>query len=106
MPQLNHLKKPEWLKIKIPGGEGYRTVKQLLKNHKLHTVCEEAFCPNMEECWGRRTATFMILGDTCTRNCRFCAVKKGIPLPPDPDEPRQLAEAVNELGLKYVVITS
>jgi lipoic acid synthetase len=106
MPQLNHLKKPEWLKIKVPGGEGYRTVKQLLKNHKLHTVCEEAFCPNMEECWGRRTATFMILGDTCTRNCRFCAVKKGVPLPPDPDEPRQLAEAVNELGLKYVVITS
>lgn len=106
MPTLNHLKKPEWLKIKVPGGEGYRTVKQLLKNHKLHTVCEEAFCPNMEECWGRRTATFMILGDTCTRNCRFCGVKKGIPLPPDPDEPRQLAEAVRELGLKNVVITS
>jgi lipoyl synthase len=106
MPVLNHLKKPEWLKIKVPGGEGYRTVKHLLKDHKLHTVCEEALCPNMEECWGRRTATFMILGDTCTRNCRFCGVKKGIPLPPDPDEPRQLAEVVKELGLKYVVITS
>lgn len=106
MPKLNHLKKPEWLKIKIPGGEGYRTVKQLLNNHKLHTVCEEALCPNMEECWGRKTATFMILGEICTRNCRFCGVTKGVPLPPLPNEAKELAEAVRELKLRHVVITS
>jgi len=106
MPKLNYLKKPEWLKIKIPGGEGYREVKKLLKDHKLHTVCEEALCPNMEECWGRKTATFMILGDTCTRNCRFCGVKKGVPHPPDPHEPDELAEVVRELNLRHVVLTS
>jgi lipoic acid synthetase len=106
MPRLNELKKPDWLKIKIPGGEGFRTVKQLLKDHRLHTVCEEALCPNIEECWKRKTATFMILGDICTRNCRFCGVNKGIPLPPDPNEPKELADAVCELNLSHVVITS
>lgn len=106
MSKLNYLKKPEWLKIRIPGGEGYREVKKLLQDHKLHTVCEEALCPNMEECWGRKTATFMILGDTCTRNCRFCGVAKGVPHPPNANEPDELAEAVRELNLHHVVLTS
>jgi lipoyl synthase len=98
-------RKPEWLKINLPGGTQYQTVKSVLQHHHLHTVCDEAHCPNKEECWSRKTATFMILGDTCTRNCRFCAVKNGDILPPDPAEPAELAEAVSLLGLDYVVIT-
>ncbi|MDD3807557.1 MAG: lipoyl synthase, partial [Candidatus Marinimicrobia bacterium] len=106
MPKLSDKRKPEWLKIKVPGDEGYRIIKHLLKNYDLHTVCEEAMCPNVEECWRQKTATFMILGNICTRNCRFCGIQKGIPLPPDLEEPTHLAEAVEALGLHYVVITS
>lgn len=98
-------RKPEWLKIDLPGGKAYRTVRTVLRRHHLHTVCDSAHCPNKEECWSKKTATFMILGDTCTRNCRFCAVKSGTPAAPDPDEPRHLAEAVKLLDLKYTVIT-
>jgi len=99
------LRKPEWLKINLPGGTQCQTVKSVLNLHHLHTVCDEARCPNKEECWSRKTATFMILGDTCTRNCAFCAVKHGSPLPPDPSEARGLAKAVALLELDYVVIT-
>jgi len=99
--------KPSWLKIQLPHGNTWRHVEEILASHGLHTVCDEARCPNKGECWGAGTATFMIMGDVCTRGCRFCAVKTakhGRPL--DPDEPRQLAEAVQALGLKYAVITS
>lgn len=98
-------RKPEWLKISLPGGMHCQTVKSVLQSHHLHTVCDEARCPNKEECWSRKTATFMILGDACTRNCRFCAVRSAKPLPPDPEEPAALAEAVALLELDYVVIT-
>ncbi|MDZ7821709.1 MAG: hypothetical protein U5N26_07815 [Candidatus Marinimicrobia bacterium] len=98
-------RKPDWLKIHLPGGEAYRTVKSVLRRHHLHTVCDSAHCPNKEECWSKKTATFMILGDICTRNCRFCAVKSGDPAAPDPEEPQQLAEAIKLLDLKYAVIT-
>lgn len=97
--------KPEWLKIKVPGGTQCHTVKSVLEQGHLHTVCDEAHCPNKEECWSKKTATFMILGDICTRNCRFCAVRSGTPLTPDPEEPERLAEAVSLLGLDYSVIT-
>ncbi len=99
--------KPSWLKIQLPHGHEWQHVERVLAAHGLHTVCDEAKCPNKGECWGAGTATFMILGDVCTRGCRFCAVKTrraGLPL--DPDEPRQLAEAVKALGLNYAVITS
>ncbi|MBW6458353.1 MAG: lipoyl synthase [FCB group bacterium] len=98
-------RKPDWLKINLPGGTHCQTVKSVLNRHRLHTVCDEARCPNKEECWSRKTATFMILGDVCTRNCAFCAVKHGHPLPPDPSEPAGLAEAVALLELDYAVIT-
>jgi lipoic acid synthetase len=98
-------RKPEWLKIKVPGGEACRSVKSVLQKQHLHTVCDSAHCPNKEECWSKRTATFMVLGDICTRNCRFCAVKGGTPAPPDPREPRHLAEAVKALGIEYAVVT-
>ncbi len=87
-------------------GENYRELKQLVADLKLHTVCESAACPNVGECWNRRTATFMILGNVCTRRCGFCAVQKGAPLEMDPDEPRRVAEACEKLGLKYAVVTS
>ncbi len=106
MPKQNL---PEWFKVKLPVGdelERYNKVKSLRHGLKLHTVCEEAQCPNIHECWGRGTATFMILGDICTRACRFCDVKTGNPEPLDPDEPKHTAEAVKKLKLKYVVITS
>jgi len=99
-------RKPEWLKVRLPGGSHFVNVKDLVQNNKLHTVCESARCPNLGECWNRKTATFMILGDICTRSCRFCAVKTGRPLAIDPDEPVRVAEAVDALGLKYAVITS
>lgn len=100
-------RRPEWLKARIPGGENYTRLKSIITNHKLHTVCEEARCPNMGECWGAGTATFMILGDVCTRSCGFCAVKTGRPsLELDWDEPRRVAEAVELLGLRHAVVTS
>ncbi|MFA4988650.1 MAG: lipoyl synthase [Candidatus Omnitrophota bacterium] len=106
MKKLNKLStKPEWLKKKISLG-GCAQVKGMLKDLRLHTVCEEALCPNMGECFARRQASFLILGDICTRSCRFCGVKKGSPLPVDSGEPERLAEAVRRLGLSHVVITS
>ncbi|MBE2279793.1 MAG: lipoyl synthase [Ignavibacteriaceae bacterium] len=99
-------KRPEWLKVKLPVGENYTDVKKLMRESKLNTVCEEAKCPNIAECWNHRTATFMILGDTCTRSCGFCNVKVGIPNELDLDEPRRVSEAVLELKLRHVVITS
>jgi len=100
------LRKPPWLKVKLPTGEGYATTLRVAREQRLHTVCEDALCPNIAECWGRKTATFMILGDICTRSCGFCAVKTGRPTELDLDEPRRTAEAVATLGIKHAVITS
>jgi lipoic acid synthetase len=97
---------PEWIKARIPSGETYQELRRLLHGLTLNTVCEEAHCPNMGECWDQRTATIMILGDTCTRACGFCAVKTGKPLVHDLDEPRRVAEAIRGLGLDHVVVTS
>jgi len=99
-------RRPEWLKVKLPTGKNYVEVRNLMRNNKLNTVCEEARCPNLAECWNHRTATFMILGDTCTRSCGFCNIKVGLPTELDVDEPRRVAEAVNNLQLRHVVITS
>jgi lipoic acid synthetase len=99
-------KKPPWLKVKLPTHENYFYVSQLLKKHGLHTICQSAKCPNVSECWAHKTATFLILGDICTRACAFCAVTKGEPSPPSKEEPKRVAEAIAELGLQYVVITS
>ncbi len=99
-------KRPEWLKVRLPGGKNYKDVYDLMRKFNLNTVCEEAKCPNIAECWNKRTATFMILGDTCTRSCGFCNVKLGIPNELDLDEPRRVAESVEMLNLKHVVITS
>ncbi len=99
-------KRPDWLKVKLPIGQNYKDVYELMRKSKLNTVCEEAKCPNLSECWNRRTATFMILGDTCTRSCGFCNVKLGLPSELDLDEPRRVAESVHTLNLKHVVITS
>lgn len=98
--------KPEWLKARAPMGENYHELKKLARGKGLHTVCESAQCPNIGECWNHKTATFMLLGNLCTRRCGFCAVPKGRPEPIDFDEPRRVAEAVKELGLKFAVITS
>ncbi len=98
--------KPSWLRAKAPVGENFHQLKKLARGLGLHTVCESAQCPNIGECWNHRTATFMLLGDICTRRCGFCAVPKGRPLPLDQDEPRRVAEAVATLGLKHAVITS
>ena len=98
--------RPAWLRAKAPVVENYRELKDLVTRLKLHTVCESAACPNVGECWNRRTATFMILGNVCTRRCGFCAVQKGAPLPVDYDEPHRVAEACATLGLRYAVITS
>ena len=98
-------RKPEWLKVKLPTGENYENLLSIVRERKLHTVCQEAMCPNIAECWGVGTATFMILGDTCTRGCRFCNVKTGHPNPIDPLEAFKLAKSVDELGLNYCVIT-
>jgi lipoyl synthase len=98
--------RPKWLRAPAPVGENYRELKDLITRLKLHTVCESAACPNVGECWNRRTATFMILGNVCTRRCGFCAVQKGAPLAIDYDEPRRVAEACATLGLRYAVITS
>jgi lipoic acid synthetase len=99
-------RKPDWLKIKIPSGKEYVQVKEIVNRHKLHTICTSGLCPNMADCWGRGTATFMILGDICTRSCKFCATKTGKPLPPDPEEPFNLAESIRLMKLKHCVITS
>ena len=97
---------PEWLTVKAPKRGAYEEMAGYLKLLGLHTVCQSASCPNIGECFSRRTATFMILGDTCTRNCGFCGVRHGMPLPVDPDEPQRVAQAAAQLGLKYVVVTS
>lgn len=97
---------PEWLKVKIPGGENYLRIQKMLRSSNLHTVCEEARCPNIGGCWDRGTATFMILGDICTRACRYCAVTSGKPLALDPLEAYKLSRVVEKMNLKYVVITS
>jgi len=99
-------RRPDWLKVRLPGGESYFKVKGLISEHRLNTVCEDARCPNIGECWGAGTATIMILGDVCTRSCKFCAVKTGLPSEYDLDEPERVAKAIQTLGLKYAVITS
>src|SRR5213075_461580 len=97
---------PAWLKVPAPGGPNYLALKHLMRDLRLHTVCEEAHCPNIGECWEHRAATFMILGDVCTRNCAYCAVAHGTPAPLDTDEPARLAAAVQQMALRHVVITS
>jgi lipoic acid synthetase len=99
-------RKPAWLKVKAPGGPNYIALKQMMRDLKLHTVCEEAHCPNIGECWEHKAATFMILGDVCTRNCAYCAVAHGTPAPLDENEPERLADAVARMDLRHVVITS
>jgi lipoic acid synthetase len=99
-------RKPDWLKVRLPSGLGYERVRDIVRRTKLATVCEQARCPNQGECWASGTATVMLMGEVCTRACRFCHVKVGAPKPLDPDEPEQLAAAVRELALKYIVVTS
>ena len=100
------VKKPSWLRVKLPTGESFKHVRGLVDTHKLHTICESGNCPNMGECWGEGTATFMILGNTCTRSCGFCAVATGRPDPVDWDEPQRVAEAIHLMRVKHAVITS
>ncbi|MCD6112226.1 MAG: lipoyl synthase [Bacteroidales bacterium] len=102
----NSRRKPEWLKVKLPKGENYVKVKNIVKKHHLHTICESGDCPNIGECWGEGTATFMILGDICTRACKFCAVKTGKPEPVNFDEPLEVANSIKLMQLKHCVITS
>jgi lipoic acid synthetase len=97
---------PDWIKVKAPGDSNYLRLKRIMREKSLHTVCEEARCPNIGECWGNKTATFLILGDTCTRGCRFCTIDKGKPLALDPEEPRNVALVVKDLGLDHIVVTS
>jgi lipoic acid synthetase len=104
--EKTRIKKPDWLRVKLPTGEGYRHVRGLVTEHKLHTICESGNCPNMGECWGAGTATFMILGNICTRSCGFCAVATGRPEPVDWDEPQRVAEAIHLMKVKHAVITS
>ena len=99
-------RRPEWLKVRAPSGEAYHELKRLMRSKTLHTICEEANCPNIAECWARGTATFLIMGDTCTRSCGFCDVKTGMPSPLDWAEPARVAEAVVQMNLQHVVITS
>lgn len=106
IPAETKLKKPNWLRVKLPIGENYKHVRGLVDTHKLHTICESGNCPNMGECWGEGTATFMILGNTCTRSCGFCAVATGKPDPIDWDEPQRVAEAIHLMKVKHAVITS
>ena len=103
---VNPLRKPDWIRIRLPHGNKVQELKETLRKNKLHTVCEEASCPNLSECFNRGTATFMIMGDICTRRCPFCDVAHGRPLKLDEDEPRHLAETIRDMGLRYVVITS
>ena len=104
--QLERLRKPKWLKVKLPTGENYKKVRALVTEHKLHTICESGSCPNMGECWGEGTATFMILGNICTRSCGFCNVKTGRPLAVDTFEPVRVAQSVKLMQVKHAVITS
>lgn len=106
MEKIKKSGKPPWLRRKLPSGPNYEKIRQLVKENHLSTVCQEAMCPNQFECYGKGTATFMILGDHCTRNCRFCAVQHGQLGPPDQDEPLRVAQAVQTMGLRYAVITS
>ena len=106
LPEIQPTKKPHWLKVKFPSHKNFFYVSNTLKKGKLNTICRSAKCPNVAECWSRKTAAFLILGETCTRGCAFCAVEKGFPSPPFPDEPEHVAEAVSLLGLRYAVITS
>ena len=99
-------RRPEWLRVKLPIGQDYQRVRRIVDEYKLHTICQSGNCPNMGECWGAGTATFMILGNTCTRSCSFCAVKTGRPPEYDEDEPRRVAEAIRLMGVKHAVITS
>ncbi len=105
-PQPSSPKKPDWLRVKLPIGENYRMVRDLVDTHKLHTICQSGNCPNMGECWGEGTATFMILGNVCTRSCSFCAVKTGRPTEYDTDEPERVAMAISLMKVKHAVITS
>jgi len=105
-PEPSRVPKPEWLKVRAPGSENYLRLRGLMRDLGLHTVCEEARCPNIGECWHHGTATFMIMGDVCTRSCGYCNVLHGAPAALDPDEPEKLAQAVDALGLAYVVVTS
>jgi len=105
-PAAELQRRPEWLKVRVPGGENYARLKAIIDSNRLHTVCQEARCPNAGECWNNGTATFMILGDVCTRSCGFCAVKTGKPTELDADEPARVARAVSLLGLRHAVITS
>ena len=108
-PQTRHHlhlgRKPAWIRARVPGGAGYERLREIIDRHQLHTVCQEASCPNMGECWNRGTATIMILGDTCTRSCGFCNVKTGRPAPPDVEEPKRVAESLALMNLRHVVIT-
>ena len=104
--ERKYIKKPDWLRVKLPIGKEYTEVRQIVTEHKLHTICESGSCPNMGECWGNGTATFMILGNTCTRSCGFCNVHTGKPLPADPNEPKMVAESIRLMKLKHAVITS
>ncbi|MGN6604100.1 MAG: lipoyl synthase [Ginsengibacter sp.] len=106
LPAAEKPRKPNWLRVKLPIGEEYRQVRQIVDTHKLHTICESGNCPNMGECWGEGTATFMILGNICTRSCGFCAVATGKPLPADLQEPKRVAEAIMLMKVKHAVITS
>ena len=106
MEESRKRQKPDWLKIRIPAGKGYLGVKEIVSRHKLHTICTSGSCPNMCDCWERGTATLMILGDICTRSCKFCNVKTGKPLPADHEEPERVAESVRLMGLKHCVLTS
>ncbi|MBV6426578.1 MAG: Lipoyl synthase [Haliscomenobacter sp.] len=105
-PQTQPKRKPDWLRVKLPIGENYKSVRSLVDEYHLHTICQSGNCPNMGECWGAGTATFMILGNTCTRSCSFCAVKTGRPTEYDTDEPRRVAEAIFLMKVKHAVITS
>ncbi|MCG9900208.1 MAG: lipoyl synthase [Hydrotalea sp.] len=105
-PETSKVKKPDWLRVKLPIGENYKHVRGLVDHHKLHTICESGNCPNMGECWGAGTATFMILGNVCTRSCGFCSVATGRPEPVDWDEPQRVAEAIHLMKVKHAVITS
>lgn len=106
MTETAPLRKPDWLRVKLPIGESYKQVRHVVEHHKLHTICESGNCPNMGECWGEGTATFMILGNTCTRSCGFCAVATGKPAPVDWDEPQRVAEAILLMKVKHAVVTS
>lgn len=108
MPETinKYIRKPDWLKVRLPNNKSYINVKQIVSEHKLHTICESGNCPNIGECWGAGTATFLILGNICTRSCRFCAVKTGKPFPPDINEPVNVANSIKLMNLKHCVITS